>query len=282
MVVTDSFDTFADRVHGFEEGSTKKWAEQDEKIKEIEDKNRELACTLMADVANGINHFPVLMAQKNKRKMDEDMFTLLYTRRDKTISDMVDGKMSKEQVFDLLTKRLKLEPAQAFVHIYWQWLKNFGQSLVKMFVTQKIICEQDEVLTEDNPQYEKHKHEKKRMSEFAEMDTRVFCNFSRVVWGVFIVFNLDTKVKVQETVSCLKNATEKAEAIIAGALEFYEDLVRDEDIPDFDESALIYRADMLKYLHEEIKILKDCICIDNHGDVKVKIGYYNLVLDFIE
>jgi len=280
MVVTDSFDTFADRVHGFEEGSTKKWAEQDKKIQVIEEKNSELACNILDDVGKGNNHFPVLVAQKNGFSMDENMFKLLYTRRDKTISDMVNGDMTKEEVYDLLTKRLGVEPAKAFVHIYWQWLKNFGQSLVKVFVTQKTIHDVDEVLTEDNPKYEKYKHDKKKMSEFAQMDTQVFCDFSRVVWGVYMIFGQDEKEEVEEMFSCVKIAAEKAEETIAEALEFYEDLVGDERIPDFSEAALIHRAGMLKYLHEEIQQLKDIICIEN-GEVKVKIGYYKLVLTFV-
>lgn len=285
MVVSgtkDSFDTFSDRVHGFEEGSTKKWAEQVDKIKEIEDKNSELACNILDDVGNGNNHFPVLMTKKNGMSMDEKIFTLLYTRRDKTISDMVNGGMTKEEIYDLLTGRLGLEPAKGFLHIYWQLLKNFGQALVKVFVTQKVICEVDEVLTQDNPQYEKYKHDKKMMNEFAKMDTQVFCDFSRVVWGIYMIFGCKTKFDAEDMFSCVKIAAEKAEVTIAAALEFYEDLVADESIPDFSEAALIHRADMLKYLHEEIQELKDIIRIDNDGFISVKIGSYNLVLEFLE
>ncbi len=280
MVVTDSFDTFADRVHGFEEGSTKKWAKQVEKIEEIEEKNSELACNILDDVGNGNNHFPVLVAKKNGHSIDENMFKLLYTRRDKTISDMVNGDMTKEEIYDLLSGRLRLEPAKVFVHIYWQWLKNFAQSLVKVFVTQKTIHDVDEVLTEDNPKYEKYKHDKKKMNEFAQMDTQVFCDFSRVVWGVYMIFGQEEKEEVEEMFSCVKIAAEKAELSITEALEFYEDLVGDERIPDFSEAALIHRADMLKYLHEEIQQLKDIISIDN-GEMFVKIGHYRLILTFL-
>ncbi len=189
--------------------------------------------------------------------------------------------MTREEVYDLLTKRLGLEPAKAFVHIYWQWLKNFGQSLVKVFVTSKVLHEVDEVLTEDNPKYEKYKHRQKKMNEFAQMDTQVFCDFSRVVWGVYMIFGQDEKEEVEEMFSCVKIAAEKAELSITEALEFYEDLVGDERIPDFSEAALIHRADMLKYLHEEIQQLKDIISIDNDGEMFVKIGHYRLILTFL-
>ncbi len=120
------------------------------------------------------------------------------------------------------------------------------------------------------------------MNEFAQMDTQVFADFSRVVWGIYMIFGEPTKDGVEDMFSCVKNAAEKAELTITAALEFYEDLVADEDISDFSEAALIHRADMLKYLHEEIRELKDTVYTDSAGNMKVRIGHYNLVLDYLE